>query len=530
MAAEGVYLRGDIIAEPLFNQWYAWPFLIAPTSSAMFVANLHLKLMQSFVDAPAVHVNALKDPAMRGGPFIAYDSSRVKDIKELMEKTVKANAHILEFAASIRSLNEMLSTQARGSSLEPFYAMVPDLLKGYVELVYDLNNNPSIRFVDGMLYKSPYFRESSQSMALSLCKQNERPFALSTPQLPDDDHVYLQVPFKSPELDELFKMKWAPQPVDYIRELLKVEDGAAERLTTFFSTQAPRRATRYEGAGIRIRYFGHACLLIETRELSIMTDPVLSYENGDGIQHYTYYDIPDRLNYVLITHTHQDHCMFETLLQLRHRIDNIIVPKSSGGTLADPSLKLILKSIGFSQVTEIDEMESIEVEGGSVTGLPFLGEHADLNIRAKMAHLISLKGKSILCAADSNNLETRLYQYLHQLLGDVDVIFLGMECDGGPLSWIYGPLMTKPLTRTQDQSRRLNGSDQEKGMAIVNSLRPSHVYVYAMGQEPWLSFLTSIQYTETSRPIIESDRLVAECRSRGINSERLFGYKELLLA
>jgi len=530
MTTESVYLRRDILAEPLFNQWYAWSSLIAPASSAMFVANSHLKIMQSFVNAPAVHINALKDPAMRGGPFIGYDASRVKDIKTLMDKTTKEQAHVLAFAAGVRSLSEMLSTDTSGTSLEPFYAKVPEALKGYIELVYDLNNNSSIRFIDGLLYKSPYYQRSSQSLALSICKQDERPFVLSTPQLPDEDHVYLQMPFNAPELDDLFKMKQEPQPFDYIRELLKVDNGAVERLATFFSTEVPRKAERYAGDGVRIRYFGHACLLIETKEVSIMIDPVISYENASGIDRYTYSDVPDRLDYVLITHNHQDHCMFETLLQLRHRIGNIVVPKGSGGVLADPSLKLILNNIGFSQVTEIDEMEAIEVEGGSLTGLPFLGEHADLNIRTKMAHLISLKGKSILCAADSNNIEPRLYEHLHHVVGDVDVLFLGMECDGGPLSWLYGSLLTKPLTRRQDQSRRLNGSDHKRGIGIINCLRPSQVYVYAMGQEPWLSFLTSIKYTETSRPIVESNELVAECRNRGIESERLFGHKEIELA
>jgi hypothetical protein len=52
MSVERVYLRGDVLAEPLFNRWYAWSFLISPASSAMFVANLHLKIMQSFVASP----------------------------------------------------------------------------------------------------------------------------------------------------------------------------------------------------------------------------------------------------------------------------------------------------------------------------------------------------------------------------------------------------------------------------------------------------------------------------------------------
>jgi L-ascorbate metabolism protein UlaG (beta-lactamase superfamily) len=214
--------------------------------------------------------------------------------------------------------------------------------------------------------------------------------------------------------------------------------------------------------------------------------------------------------------------MFETLLQLRHRIRNIIVPKNNGGGLADPSLKFILQNIGFSHVTEIDELEEIEVKDGSITGIPFLGEHADLNIRTKIAYLVNLKGKSVICAADSNNLDPHLYRHIHEVIGDVDIVFLGMECDGGPL-------ITKPLSRKIDQSRRLNGSNFERAIDLVNRLHPKQVYVYAMGQEPWLTFLTSIQYTEASRPIVDSNKLVDACKQQGIESERLFGNKEISL-
>ncbi|HEX3229180.1 MAG TPA: MBL fold metallo-hydrolase [Pyrinomonadaceae bacterium] len=529
MSAEKVYLRGDVLAEPLFNQWYAWSSLIPPATSAMFIANSHLKIMQSFVSAPEVHAAALRNPAMRGGPFIAYDTSRVKDVKVLMEKTIKDQAHILEFAAALQRLSEMVVNEGDGSSLEPLYERVPDILKGYVELVYDLNNHPSIRFIEGLLYESPYYSPSSQSISLSRGGIDERPFVLSTPQLMDKEHVLLSVPFNSREVDAFFKMKSEPQSLGYARELLGGQECDEALFSSFFTPEAPRRSEKYAGDGVRVRYFGHAAVLIETREVSIMLDPLISYENNSGIGRYSYADLPETIDYVLLTHNHQDHCVFETLLQLRHKIKNIIVPKNNGGGLADPSLKLILRQVGFPRVGEIDEMESIEIEGGMLMGLPFLGEHADLNIRTKIAHLISLKGKSILCAADSNNIEPRLYEHIYRVIGEVDVLFLGMECDGGPLSWLYGPLLTKPLARKHDQSRRLNGSDCRKGMRIIDCLRPRRAYVYAMGQEPWLTYLTSICYTEESQPIIESNKLVAECRSRGIESERLFGYKEIMI-
>src|SRR5918997_5425616 len=125
MSVEKVYLRGDVLAEPLFNRWYAWSSLISPASSAMFVANSHLKIMQSFVAAPQVHVAALKNPAMRGGPFIACDAGRAGEVEALLEKTVKERALALGLAEDIQGLSRLLASEAGGASLEPLYERVP---------------------------------------------------------------------------------------------------------------------------------------------------------------------------------------------------------------------------------------------------------------------------------------------------------------------------------------------------------------------------------------------------------------------
>jgi hypothetical protein len=115
------------------------------------------------------------------------------------------------------------------------------------------------------------------------------------------------------------------------------------------------------------------------------------------------------------------------------------------------------------------------------------------------------------------------------MLGPVDVLFIGMECDGAPLSWVYGPLLTQPLERRKDTTRRLSGSDFEQAIAVVEALGCKQVYVYAMGQEPWLTYVMSKKYTAESLPIVASDRLVQECVARGMPAQRLFGEREMLL-
>ena len=530
MTEKKLYFKQNVLVEPLFNQWYAWPNLIPPVSAAMYIANSHLKIMESFVSSPQIHVSALKNPAMLGGPFINYAADRVNEIKLLLNKTRQEQTLMLELAEAVNSLDSMLQVEAKGYSLESLYPKVPDSLKGYVELVYDLHNHASPRFVDGLLYKSKYYNPSSQSIALSLCESDYRSFVFSTPRLKGNGRVFLDVPFNAENLDALFQMKFVPGSYEQIKESLTVAPGDEALFSQFFTEKEPRAPAEYKGDGVRIRYFGHACLLIEAPDVSILCDPVISYKEQSGIDRYIHADLPEKIDYVLITHSHPDHVMFETLLQLRHKVKNLIVPKSSGSNRVDPSLKQILRTTGFYQAYEIDELETIEIPGGRIIGLPFLGEHCDLNVRTKLAYRVELQGNSMLMAADSNNLESRLYRHVREVFGEVDLLFLGMECDGAPMSWLYGALFTSPISRKDDQSRRLSGSTYEKGIDIVNILKPKQVYVYAMGQEPWLKFLTSLHYTEESRPIIESNKLVSECVSRGIVAERLYVQKELFLS
>ncbi|MBD2784510.1 MBL fold metallo-hydrolase, partial [Xenorhabdus sp. DI] len=80
-----------------------------------------------------------------------------------------------------------------------------------------------------------------------------------------------------------------------------------------------------------------------------------------------------------------------------------------------------------------------------------------------------------------------------------------------------------------NQSRRLNGSGFEHAFNMVNHFSPQGAYIYAMGAEPWLTFISSISYEDDSGPIIESNQFVAACHSKGSDSRRLYGSDEMEL-
>jgi L-ascorbate metabolism protein UlaG (beta-lactamase superfamily) len=524
-----VYLKPNVAPEALIDQWYAWAHIISPVTAALNIKERHLAIMKSFIENPEIHEEAVQNAAMKGGPFIDYKKERLPEIQKLYDTTLKKQTKMLQLADAIMNLYQMLETEAKGFSMEPLYAKVPDLLKGYVELLYDVTNRPTFRLIEPLIYKSDFYSTASQSIALQIVDSDEsRSFVLSTPRLEEPNIIHLPIPFNHPGIDALYKMRQVPGSYEAIKTTLGIPLEKEAVFRTFFTKTAPPKYQKYTGDGIRVRYFGHACILIETSEVSLLVDPVISYAYDSELTRFTYTDLPDELDYVLITHNHQDHILIESLLQIRHKIKQVVVPRSSMGNLQDPSLKLMLNNIGFDRVIEIGELEELGDKNLRITGLPFIGEHSDLDIRSKLCYHIRLPNEfSLLFAADSCNKEPRIYEHIHRCVGDIDVIFLGMECDGAPLSWLYGPLMPAKLDREKDLTRRLAGSHCEQGMDLISCFKPIEVFVYAMGLEPWLEFISSIKYTDESRPIVESNRLMQKCRENGINAERLFGEKTI---
>jgi L-ascorbate metabolism protein UlaG (beta-lactamase superfamily) len=522
------YTKPNLVVEPLFDKWYAWSHLISPATSAMNVINRHLKILSSYIQNPLIHAAAAKNPKMRGGPFVDFNGTRVAEARHLLEETMEKKAYQIKFAKAVIELDTLLKKSARGYSMDQLYDKVPDILKGYVELVYDLNNHPSFRFFEKLLYKSECYNESSQSIALWITNNDERPFVLSTPRLEEPNVLHVDVPFRHHGIDMISKMRRIQGSIDEVAEAFSIKPQDRELFNTFFTQDLPVEYARYTGDKIRMRYFGHACILVETKDVSILVDPVISYHGySTDVSRYSEAHLPDKIDYVMITHNHQDHILFETLLSLRHRIGQIVVPKGGNGSLQDPGLKLMFNEIGFNNVVEIGEFDKVGSGNCRITGLPFIGEHSDLDIRSKLCHHVKIGHYSLLFAADSCNVEPKLYEHVAKIIGTVDSVFLGMECDGAPLTWLYGPLLSEELPRDMDNSRRLAGSNYERGKALVDVFKPKELYVYAMGMEPWLQFISSIKYTDESNPIIQSNKLIEECRANNIVAERLYGEKEL---
>nr|WP_062330535.1 MBL fold metallo-hydrolase [Herbidospora sakaeratensis] len=526
MNGEDLYVRPNVRIQGLVDRFAAWLHTLAPVAGAMNLANLQLPMLDSYLQQPDVHAAAVANPKMKGGFFVNVDRARLAEVRALTEEIRSANRAPLALAEAVKSAEAMIRAQATGYDLTPLYAQLPPELRGLTELVYDLDHAPSLRFMEPLLYRSDYHRESRQSIDLSLDDGSEPPFILSTPRLPEPGHVQLPLALAHPGIDAFFALRDKPRPFSEIREFLQVGDDATARTLRTLLTDDPRLPRdRNLGEGGRIRYYGHACLVLQSPSTSVIVDPLISSDSGTG-DRFTYVDLPDHLDYCLITHGHQDHIVLESLLQIRHKLGVVVVPRNGGGHRQDPSLRLMLEAAGFT-VKEVDDYDEIPFEGGSIVATPFLGEHCDLDIRAKSTYWVRIAGRSVFVGADSSGLDRDCYARIRENVGPVDVAFIGMECDGAPLTWLYSHLFTQPVPRKMAITRKLSGSNAEQALGIAGELRAKEAYVYAMGQEDWLQHIMATSYTPESYQLKQVAEFLSGARARGLGAEALLVRKEL---
>ncbi|HEY3872293.1 MAG TPA: MBL fold metallo-hydrolase [Actinocrinis sp.] len=526
MSARPKYLSPAVVPQPLIHRWYAWPHLLSPHTAAFNLRDRQLEILRSYVRAPQTHAKALAKPGMYGGPFLNPYGAPVEAVQQLLDRTVADAAPLLRFADEIDEARRMLREKASGRSLAPWYPRLGASLRGFVELVYDPGDRAHLRFFEPLLYRSALYDRSAQTVSLLPAPRLDQPFIFSSPVLPDPDRVDLATPFDSPDLDALHAARHDPADPWELAGRLGVREEDLTRFLELF-TDEPPRPHQPVASGVRVRFFGHACVLIESESHSVLLDPLIGYER-DGHDHFTADDLPPRIDALVLSHAHPDHVSVETLLRLRHRVGVAVVPQDSHGGLADPGLGPLLTALGYRDVRRLGELESADFGGGvSVTALPFLGEHADLDIRSKMVPLVRFGDRSFLFATDTTLLEPELFHRLGDAIPPVDALFIGLESVGAPLSWLYGPLLEQRPSREIDQERRVNGSDAAGAVEIARLVRARRIYAYAMGFEPWLRHLTGSAFDPDSEQMRQVNLLLGTCAEGGLPARLLYRRAEL---
>lgn len=524
-------LAESVCVEPLVGRWVAWPHVMAPVTQSLHLLNYQIKTLGSYLGNPAIHEVSCRNPKLLGGAFVDVPTTRLTEVRDFLAATEDTFSDNLAFARALIEFHNKLVAEANGESLEGYYQKIPHPLRGYVELLYDYYNRPIVRPLEGLLYKSGYYKKEAQSLRLFRQEADlERPYYMSTPRLCGDDSLDWHVAFDDPRIDELFRLDQEPKSFDEIRSLLDTPASQDTKLRAILRETDGAIRAPWSGDKVRVRYFGHACALVESEGVSILIDPLIAARpEQHDVERFSFGDLPERIDYVLITHGHHDHFVIESLLRLRHKIGTLVVPKSSGVFYGDLSLTLLARQLGFENVREVDCLDEFAIPNGRIVAVPFLGEHNDLP-SAKAAYFLRLGARSLLFAADSNCLDPEIYAHLFRETGPIDTVFVGMECVGAPLTWVYGPILPNKPEHRYSQGRRSNGCNSDTALKLARAVGCRQAFVYAVGREPWVRYLLALTPAEDDVYMVEIAKYIQSLWDElGVGAKLLFGRAEILI-
>ncbi|WP_459780728.1 MBL fold metallo-hydrolase [Photobacterium sp. R1] len=516
-----LYLRNNVFIEPLVEHWYAWHYLLSPVARSFFMRK-NRKQLRSFLKYPEFHsgISSGKVSTVR----LSMDD--VFSVEQYLDGNQQQEAQQEQLLSAVEKLDELVS-QFKGDSLEPLYQEIPSELKGRAELYYARNQSGAYRLFENA-FDGVFDRCESVLFTLKT-EHTKRPPVFNTPRLSCHETQFLiDIDFKEKILDKIFEARRTPVDFNKLCREMNLSDEAKQQFRILFTSECEHKepsAPSHE----KIRYFGHATLLIETSSESLLIDPWIQNESfeKDGKISYSLSDLPEHIDYVVITHGHADHFNVETLLQIRHKVGQIIVPKSSGDMIEDPSLAKILKQIGFGNVIEVDPFEKIQGNTFQLHTLPFLGEHGDLRVDAKSSYYIETDSEQLLILSDSKFIQAEIYQYLLDNTLKVSKMFVGMECEGAPYTWLYEPVLNQGHQPEYAKNRRLTGCDCDETEQLIQLINPDSVFVYAMGLEPWLEYLIGKPATFDDYIVREYKRLEEKMSQKDRSLKLLYWSEEI---
>ena len=125
------------------------------------------------------------------------------------------------------------------------------------------------------------------------------------------------------------------------------------------------------GARPRVTLVAHTSLLVQSRESTVLIDPLL--RTGISVHGRVRDVMRLKLDAICCSHSHWDHCDVASLLLLDKRTP-IVIPKLQSPTVFNPPIAPMLRLIGFEDIREASLWEPLRIGDIDIIPVPFHGE------------------------------------------------------------------------------------------------------------------------------------------------------------
>jgi L-ascorbate metabolism protein UlaG (beta-lactamase superfamily) len=149
----------------------------------------------------------------------------------------------------------------------------------------------------------------------------------------------------------------------------------------------------------RVVFLGHSSLLFQSEQENILVDPILLFTHGLGEKAFEVTQI--KISAILCSHSHWDHCHFQTLMFFDKSIP-IFIPKVTNASGFNPPMLEALEVLGFTDVREVNLWEAIYIGEVEIVPIPFYGEEDEPNVLIEhYTYILKTKGFTVYGGVDS---------------------------------------------------------------------------------------------------------------------------------
>ena len=164
----------------------------------------------------------------------------------------------------------------------------------------------------------------------------------------------------------------------------------------------PRNHFQLERTADRLTFMGHSSLLLQTSKTNVLTDPYLRLD--DGLPDYALDVARTKLNAIVCSHGHYDHCDLQSFLWF-DKDTLLIVPKVKEPTAFNPPVITPLRLLGFRNFLEVDLWKPVQIgEDVELIPVPFHGEQDEPGAKNDhFTYVLRSKDLSLYAGVDASS-------------------------------------------------------------------------------------------------------------------------------